>query len=144
LGGWENAPIPIPLPSAGRATPVSAEVPCLSYAAGHCSSQNKVTTILSERNDVVPEIVVWSHSTPAAQHRVMNRSSYDPIELLARSRLWRVEAAAAPFPSMRAFCLSEADRCEQMVQRSFHTPILMEREGEAGLSAPRVVQETIA
>jgi hypothetical protein len=58
----------------------------------------------------------------------MSRNIYDPDRVLARSKLWHVEAAVADLPSMRDFCLSEAARCEQMVLRSFQTPVLANPE----------------
>ncbi len=61
----------------------------------------------------------------------MSRNIYDPVRLLARSKLWHVEAAVAALPSMREFCLSEAARCEQMVQRSFQTPVLADMDEKA-------------
>jgi hypothetical protein len=65
----------------------------------------------------------------------MSRNTYDPFRVLARSKLWHVEAAITALPSMREFCLSEAARCEQMVQRSFQTPVLADMDAK---DAPRV------
>jgi hypothetical protein len=58
----------------------------------------------------------------------MSRDMYDPLRVLARSKLWHIEAAITALPSMRDFCLSEAARCERMVQRSFQTPVLADAE----------------
>jgi hypothetical protein len=63
----------------------------------------------------------------------MSRNIYDPVRVLARSKLWHAEAAVAALPSMRDFCLSEAARCEQMVQRSFQTPVLADAEEKPAL-----------
>jgi hypothetical protein len=54
----------------------------------------------------------------------MNPSFYDPSALLAKSRLWLVEADAATLPAVRAFCLREAARYETMVQRSIDVPAI--------------------
>jgi hypothetical protein len=58
----------------------------------------------------------------------MNRSYYDPVEMLTRSHLWSIEASEATLPSMREFCLAEAAHCTAMVQRSFYTPVLIEQK----------------
>jgi hypothetical protein len=49
-------------------------------------------------------------------------SLYDPVRLLGRAQEWRREAATTSIPGMRAFCLDEAIRWEEAVQRSFETP----------------------
>lgn len=61
----------------------------------------------------------------------MIKSSYEPASLLRRSQLWRAEAEAATFPAMRAYCLSEAARCERMVQRSIEVPVIREHDEPA-------------
>ena len=65
----------------------------------------------------------------------MTLSPYDPAVLRNRASLWRVEAAVATREAMRLFCLSQADECEQLVQRSLSTPIL--RESGTGDAGPR-------
>ena len=60
----------------------------------------------------------------------MSHNIYDPVRVLARSKLWHVEAAVAALPSIREFCLSEAARCEQMVERSLQTPVLADTDQE--------------
>ena len=56
----------------------------------------------------------------------MSSSPYDLTVLRERAALWRAEAAAARFEAMRAFCLTEADRCESRVQMSLSTPVFRE------------------
>jgi hypothetical protein len=61
----------------------------------------------------------------------MSRNIYDPIRVLARSKLWHDEAATTSLQSMRDFCLHEAALCEQMVQKSFQTPVLADTGEQA-------------
>ncbi len=56
----------------------------------------------------------------------MPKNLYEPASLLARAKEWRIEAAAATTPEMRAFCLDEAVRCETVVRQSLETPPLSE------------------
>jgi hypothetical protein len=62
----------------------------------------------------------------------MSRSPYDLAVLRERAALWRAEAAAATLEAMRAFCLTEADRCERRVQMSLFTPVFRERVERSG------------
>jgi hypothetical protein len=62
----------------------------------------------------------------------MTNNSYDIAALLARSEHWRQEAARAPSPSVREFCLNEAARVEQMVNRSIAIPVLGSGGWESG------------
>jgi DICT domain-containing protein len=49
---------------------------------------------------------------------------YDTSHLLAQAAQWRLKASAAEQPSVRAWCLAEARRYEQIVQRSLEVPVL--------------------
>jgi hypothetical protein len=50
-------------------------------------------------------------------------SLYDTSHLLAQAAQWRLKAAAAEHPGLRARCLQEARRYEQIVQRSLEVPM---------------------
>jgi hypothetical protein len=50
-------------------------------------------------------------------------SEYDTRALLVRAEQWRAEAASVTLEAMRAFCLDEAERHEQRLQRSLSTPV---------------------
>jgi hypothetical protein len=63
----------------------------------------------------------------------MKRSPYDLVVLRERAELWRAEAAVATFEAMRAFCLTEAHRCEQRVHMSLSTPVIRERLEQSGI-----------
>jgi hypothetical protein len=65
----------------------------------------------------------------------MKRSPYDLAVLRERAELWRAEAAVATFEAMRAFCLTEAHRCEQRVHMSVSTPVIRERLEQSGIPA---------
>jgi hypothetical protein len=73
----------------------------------------------------------------------MMQNSYDLATLLAKSELWRIEAARATSASMRAFCLNEAALCEWKVSRSIAVPIISDAAdfgqpiAAAALSGPR-------
>jgi hypothetical protein len=54
----------------------------------------------------------------------MLNSLYDAGRILTRAAEWRIEAAAAPFSTMRAFCLDQADQCEKLVRQSMEAPVL--------------------
>jgi hypothetical protein len=54
----------------------------------------------------------------------MSQSLYDLEKIIARARAWRREGNAAPLAEMRAFCLEEARRCDEIVRRSLETPPL--------------------
>jgi hypothetical protein len=43
--------------------------------------------------------------------------------LLAQATQWRLKAAEAEHPGLRAWCLQEARRYEQIVQRSLEVPM---------------------
>jgi hypothetical protein len=60
----------------------------------------------------------------ALSNLAMPQNSYDLDALLAKSERWRIKASRATLPSMRAFCLSEAERWDRMVQRSMAVPVL--------------------
>lgn len=51
-------------------------------------------------------------------------SFYDPIVLMERAKLWKIEAEASTLAAMRAFCLEEAEKCEQLASQSLVTPVL--------------------
>lgn len=53
-------------------------------------------------------------------------SYYDPNALTAKAKAWRAEVAVTPLDAMRAFCLSEAERCDRIVEQSLHTPVFHE------------------
>jgi hypothetical protein len=72
----------------------------------------------------------------------MNRSPYDPRNLLERAKQWRAEAAAATLAEMRAYCLDEADRCERRVQRSRSTPVFREAADTRGVQTDGPVCHT--
>jgi hypothetical protein len=55
------------------------------------------------------------------------RSTYDPHALLLRAGDWLVEAERTKLEALRALCVSEAERCLELVQRSLITPVLRER-----------------
>lgn len=65
----------------------------------------------------------------------MSKSPYDLSVLQERAALWRTEAAVARFEAMRQFCLNEADLCEQRVQMSLSTPVILERAESVGTPA---------
>jgi hypothetical protein len=65
----------------------------------------------------------------------MRKSPYDLSVLQERAALWRSEAAAARFEAMRRYCLNEAHLCEQRVQMSLSTPVILERAESAGTPA---------
>ncbi|HET6610278.1 MAG TPA: hypothetical protein VFG62_26675 [Rhodopila sp.] len=46
--------------------------------------------------------------------------------MLALAAQWRLKAAAAEQPSVRAGCLAEARRYEQIVKRSLEVPVFVE------------------
>jgi hypothetical protein len=71
----------------------------------------------------------------------MAQNSYDIEALIAQSEEWRVEAERATVPSRRAFCLSEAARCDRMVQRSIAIPVI---EGAATLPDGDAGSATVA
>jgi hypothetical protein len=60
----------------------------------------------------------------------MDRSPYDLAVLKERAELWRAEAAATTLEAMRAFCLIEADQCEQRVQMSLSTPVIRDKSDQ--------------
>jgi hypothetical protein len=59
-------------------------------------------------------------------------SLYDTSHLLAQAAQWRLKAAAAKHPSVRASCLQEARRYEQIVQRSLEVPMFAEGDARNG------------
>ncbi|HET6306249.1 MAG TPA: hypothetical protein VFG12_03630 [Rhodopila sp.] len=56
----------------------------------------------------------------------MSKSPYDIVALMERALLWRAEAEATLLEAMRAFCLTEAERCERRVELSRSTPMFRE------------------
>ncbi|HEY4173043.1 MAG TPA: hypothetical protein VGM42_08435 [Rhodopila sp.] len=50
-------------------------------------------------------------------------SPYDTRVLLDRARQWRAEAARVTLGAMRAYCLAEANWCEQRITLSRTTPV---------------------
>jgi hypothetical protein len=70
----------------------------------------------------------------------MSQNMYEPEKLLARAREWRIEAAAATTPEMRAFCLGEATRCEMVVRQSLETPAVSEDAPAQGASPIRMIR----
>jgi hypothetical protein len=57
---------------------------------------------------------------------------YDTSHLLAQAAQWRMKAAAAVHPSIRAWCLQEAQRYEQIVQRSLEVPMFADGDARKG------------
>lgn len=60
---------------------------------------------------------------------------FDTLALRLRAEEWRDEAARVPAGAMRAFCLREACQCEQRLQSSADTPIILEFGIESSWSA---------
>jgi len=53
---------------------------------------------------------------------------YDTSHLLALAAQWRLKASAAEQPSVRAWCLAEAGRYEQIVRRSLEVPVFADAD----------------
>jgi hypothetical protein len=62
----------------------------------------------------------------------MKRNHYDPHDLMARAAEWLVEAESATRGAIRALCITEAERCVQIAQRSLFTPVLLEPPDAVG------------
>jgi hypothetical protein len=49
---------------------------------------------------------------------------FDTLALVRRANIWRTRAARATSEDVRRVCLTEAERCEQRLQRSYDTPAI--------------------
>jgi hypothetical protein len=67
----------------------------------------------------------------------MKRNYYDPHDLMARAAEWLVEAESATRGAIRALCISEAERCAQLAQRSLFTPVLLEPSDTTSRNFPQ-------
>jgi hypothetical protein len=65
---------------------------------------------------------ILTSGIPSRVASLLTEGPYDPAKILGRARNLRREAAATSIPGLRAFCLAEAIRWEEAVQRSFETP----------------------
>jgi hypothetical protein len=61
----------------------------------------------------------------------MSQNLYDLERITERARAWRREGDVARLAEMRAFCLEEARRCDEIVRRSLETPALFNDSGKA-------------
>ncbi len=60
----------------------------------------------------------------------MSENLYELRRIIERARAWRHEGDVAHFAEMRALCLDEATRCEEIVRRSLETPPLLSNSGK--------------
>ncbi len=58
-----------------------------------------------------------------------SQNLYELRRVVERARAWRHEGDVACLAEMRAFCLEEARRCDEIVRRSLETPALFNGGG---------------